>query len=141
MTSRHSLYVFLIYSHADKVAVHHLYTRLTKAGVKVWLDTKVLMPGQDWKTEIRRAILKSEAVVVCLSRQFNKPKGYRHQELRIALERAVLFPDELMVIPARLEECEMPRSLHGLQRVDLFEANGFRMLRHALRRLGEGGVR
>ena len=134
MTSRQSPYVFLIYSHADKEAVHDLYTRLTKAGVKAWLDTKVLMPGQDWKTEIRRAILKSEAVIVCLSRQFNKPKGYRHQELRIALERAVLFPDELMVIPVRLEECEMPRSLRSLQRVDLFEAKGFRMLRRALRR-------
>ncbi len=134
MTSRHRLYVFLIYSHADKEAVQDLYTRLTKAGVKVWLDTQVLMPGQDWKTEIRRAILKSEAVIVCLSRQFNKPKGYRHQELKIALERAVLFPDELLVIPVRLEECEMPRSLQSLQRVDLFEADGFRTLRRALKR-------
>ena len=134
MTARHSQYVFLIYAHADKEAVHDLHTRLTRAGVKAWLDVKDLIPGQNWETEIRRAILKSEAVIVCLSRQFNKPRGYRHQELRIALERAELLPDELLVIPVRLEECEMPRPLRCLQRVDLFEAGGCKALIRTLRR-------
>ncbi len=136
MTLRqHPLHAFLIYAHADQGPVRGLYVRMTRAGVKVWLDAEVLTPGQKWEMEIRKAILKSDAVIVCLSRQFNKPKGYRHKELRMALERADLFPDDIFIIPARLEECGMPRSLHCLQRVDLFKAGGYQELMRTLRRL------
>jgi len=137
MTARHSRYAFLIYAHADKEAVHDLHARLSRAGVKAWLDVKDLIPGQNWETEIRRAILKSEAVIVCLSRRFGERRGYRYKELRIALERAKLFPDELFIIPVRLEECRTPVSLRGLQRVDLFDAGGYKALIRSLRR---GGV-
>ena len=37
------LKVFLCHSHADRAAVHALYTRLKKNGVDAWLDKEKLL--------------------------------------------------------------------------------------------------
>jgi len=121
--------VFLTYAHSDKKAVRKIYQRLSRNHVNVWLDEKELLPGQDWKYEIRQAILRSDIVIVCLSRQFNKQGGFRHEELQIALEKARSFPNSgIFIIPARLEKCDLPGPLRQWQCVDLFEADGFRKL-------------
>jgi hypothetical protein len=68
-------------------------------------------------------------VIACLSKRFHQQGGYRHEELRIALEKAASLPaGETFIIPARLERCELPESLRRWQRVDLFEADGYRKL-------------
>jgi len=128
------LRVFLLYAHSDKGAVHQLYDRLTRDGVMVWLDVKNILPGQDWEYEIHKAILRSDVVIVCLTRQFNKQGGYRHEELEIAVKRAKSLPaDIIFIVPARLEECDMPESLSRWQRVDLFNADGYGKLMEALK--------
>ena len=132
--SKRRLGVFLCHAHTDREIVHKLYDRLVKAGIQVWLDVERLQPGQDWEREIRKAILESQVVIVCLSRAFNKQRGYRHEELKIASQKANLLSNgEIFMIPVRLEKCDMPESLRHLQRVDLFEAGGYKKLIHALR--------
>ena len=128
--------VFLCYSHKDYKIVHALYRHLKRDGVNVWLDKEKLLPGQDWESQVRRAILKSDIVLVCLSRQFNRQGGYRHEELKTALEKANLLasPEEIFIIPVRLEKCLTPKSLRRWQRVDLFEPSGYKKLLNALRR-------
>jgi TIR domain len=127
--SKRRVQLFLIYAHSDKKVVRKLYQRITRNHINAWLDEKDLMPGQNWKYEIRQAILGSNIVIVCLSRQFNKQGGFRHEELQIALEKARSFPDrEIFIIPARLEKCDLPEPLRQWQCVDLFEADGFRKL-------------
>ena len=130
------LRVFLCYAHSDKEPVRKLYTRITKkAGIEAWFDAEKLLPGQDWESEIRKAILESNVIVVCLSRQFNRLGGYRHRELKLALEKASLLPDnEIFIIPVRLEKCALPKRLRRWQCVDLFEADGYRKLMRALRK-------
>ena len=126
--------VFLVHAHSDKAAVHKLYSRLIKDGVRAWLDAENLQPGQDWQREIRKAILKSDVVIVCLSRGFDQQPGYRHEELKIALEKAKLLTDnEVFIIPVRLEKCDMPAALRHLHRVDLFTTGGYKKLIDALR--------
>lgn len=126
--------IFLVHAHSDREAVHKLYTRLIKDGVNTWLDAENLQPGQDWQLEIRKAILKSDVVIVCLSCGFDQQQGYRHEELKIALEKAKLLIDnEIFIIPVRLEKCDMPESLRHLHRVDLFKAGGYKKLIRALR--------
>lgn len=128
--------IFLIYAHGDKKVVFKLYQRIVRDGINAWLDTEKLQPGQDWQHEIRKAILKSNVVAVCLSRGFNGQQGYRHEELKIALEKAKLLDgDEIFIIPVRLEKCDMPECLRHLHRVDLFEENGYQKLIRALRDL------
>jgi hypothetical protein len=134
--SKRTLRVFLCYAHSDRETVRKLYSKIIEAGIHVWLDTEDLQPGQNWQREIRKAILKSNVVIVCLSREFNKQHGYRHEELKLALEKKKLLnDDEVFIIPVRLEKCDMPESLRYLHRVDLFEAKGYRKLIRALRRM------
>ena len=134
------LKVFLAHANDDKQIVRHLHDRLVRSGVRVWLDEERLLPGQNWEGEIRRAVQESDAVIVCLSKRYIEHRGYRHRELRIALEEAALFPEgEIFLIPARLEECEVPDNLRSLQRVDLFKSSGYGRLMMALKkRAGRG---
>jgi hypothetical protein len=128
------LRIFLLHARSDKKTVHRLYRRLTKDGADVWLDREKLLPGQDWQYEIRKAIHGSDIVIACLSKQFNKQGGYRHEELQIALERAnSLSEREMFLIPALLEVCDLPEPLRKWQRVDLFEADGYKNLISALK--------
>jgi hypothetical protein len=98
------------------------------------MDVERLQPGQDWQHEIHKAILKSDIAIVCLSANFNKQLGYRHVELKTALEKSRFTPvDEVSIIPARLEVCDMPEALSHLHRVDLFQLGGYKKLLHVLR--------
>ena len=125
--------IFLIHSHSDRETVHKLYQRLVKDGLNAWLDVERLQPGQDWQNEIRNAILKCDVVLVCLSHGFDKQQGYRHEELKLALEKANFLPDDkVFIIPVRLEKCDMPVSLRHLHRVDLFRPGGYKKLVAAL---------
>lgn len=125
---------FLIHAHSDRDVVHKLHQRMEADGLNVWLDAERLQPGQDWQNEIRNALLKCEVVIVCLSHGFDKQQGYRHEELKLALDKANFLPnDEVFIIPVRLEECETPESLRHLHRVDLFKPGGYKKLIRSLR--------
>jgi predicted butyrate kinase (DUF1464 family) len=127
------LRIFLLHARSDQQAVRRLYRRLVKEGASVWLDQARLLPGQDWVYEIHRAIHNCDVVIACLSKQFNKQGGFRHEELRIALERAnARDADQIFIIPARLELCDLPDSLRRWQRVDLFKPDGYKQLVRAL---------
>jgi hypothetical protein len=127
------LQVFLLHARSDREIVRRLYKRLIKDGADVWWDQAKLLPGQDWVYEIHKAVHNSDIVIVCLSKRFNQEGGYRHEELKIALEKAnSLSADETFLIPARLDNCDMPESLQRWQRVDLFEPDGYEKLLNTL---------
>jgi hypothetical protein len=128
--------IFLLHARSDQNEVHRLYRRLLKTGADIWLDQERLLPGQDWAYEIKKAIHNSDIVIACLSRQFNRQGGYRHEELKIALEKAnTKEPGGIFIIPARLESCDLPEPLGRWQRVDLFAANGYELLLLALQEI------
>ena len=126
--------VFLTYAHSDKKNVRALYRRLARHHISAWFDEKELLPGQIWKHEIQQAILRSEAVIICLSQNFIKHGGYRHEEVKIALSRARSIPEgEIFLIPARLDPCDVPELLQRWQYVNLFEEDGYQKLLKTLR--------
>ncbi|HJQ15342.1 MAG TPA: toll/interleukin-1 receptor domain-containing protein [Anaerolineales bacterium] len=128
------LRVFLLHARQDEKAVRRLYQRLVREGADVWLDQKKLLPGQNWAYEIRKAIHSSDIVIACLSKQFNRQGGYRHEELQIALEKAASLPEGLVfLIPARLEACDLPEPLRHWQCVDLFKEDGYKKLLRVLK--------
>ena len=138
MSLSKQLQVFLLYARSDEESVRSLYRRLVKEGADVWLDREKLCPGQDWAYEIHKAIQKSDMVVACLSKEFNRQGGFRHEELRIALERANSLPDgTTFLIPARLESCDLPEALRRWQCVDLFATDGYKKLLGALKQWAE----
>ncbi len=149
MTEIRKLKVFLCHSKDDKPKVRELYRRLVDDVVDVWLDEEKLMPGQDWDLVIRKAVRESDVVVICLSNDSITKAGYVQKEIRFALDVADEQPEgAIFLIPAKLEECQVPSRLSKLQWVNLFDNYGYKRLKSALSKqasiLGisshEGGV-
>lgn len=132
-TVQRPLKVFLCHAQSDQNVVQNLYSRLTEDGMDAWLNSEKLLPGQDREFEIRKAVGESDAVVVCLSKRFNQA-GPQQREARLALDTAMEQPEgEIFIIPARLEECEIPESLKKYYPVDLFSDRGYGILIRALK--------
>ncbi len=105
--------------------VKNLYEKLINEGFSIWFDEKNLLPGQNWEIEIKNAIRKSIAVIVCLSKASSAQRGYIHKELSEALEIKSEIPySEVFLIPVRLDNCSIPVILENLQWVDFFNPEG-----------------
>lgn len=131
--TKRPLRVFLCHASDDKRTVMGLYLHLIKLGYDAWLDKEKLMPGQDWRLEISRAVKNSDAVIVCLSSQSVTKEGFVQKEIKLALDAADEKPDgTIFIIPTRLEDCEVPERLSKFQWVDLYSGNGFERLLKAL---------
>jgi hypothetical protein len=127
------LRVFLCHAPDDKPAVRALYERLLADGAAPWLDEEKILPGQNRRLEISRAVRAAHAVVVCLS-QHTSVAGSFHREMRLALDVAEEQPeDAIFILPLRLEACEVPDRLEGKEPVNLYAARGYERLVRALR--------
>jgi len=128
------LRVFLCHASHDKTTVRRLYEELNDLPVDPWFDEVKLLPGQDWEHEIRQALRASHVVLVCLSPKAVTKEGFVQKEIKITLDIADEKPaGTIFVIPARLEECEVPERLRRWQWVDLHVTDGMRLLVAALR--------
>ena len=104
-----SLRIFLCHSSADKPAVRDLYQRLKTDGFEPWLDEQDLLPGQDWRREIPKAVEASDAVIVCLSKNAMGKAGFIHKEVGFALGVAEEQPeDTIFIIPLKLKNAKFP---------------------------------
>ena len=113
--------------------MRELYRQLLSEGVQPWFDEINLLPGQDWKREIRKAVHSSDVIIVCLSRDSITKAGYIQEEIRYALDAADEQPeDTIFIIPLKLEECEVPERLQRWQWVNLFDETGYTRLISAL---------
>lgn len=125
--------IFLSYAREDLEAVTDLYHRLLADGFTPWLDKIDLLGGQDWELTIRQVVRKSAAVVTCLSHAAVAQAGFRHRELRLALDVAEEQPEgAIFVIPLRLQPCAVPDRLAHLHRLNLYDDDGYAQLRRAL---------
>lgn len=128
------LRVFICHAHLDKPAARELYQRLKSDGFAPWLDEEDLLPGQNWRKVIPKAVADAHVVVVCLSRTATNKQGFVQKEIGYALDVASEQPeDTIFIIPVRLEECVVPDRLSELQWVDLYEARGYERLLRSLR--------
>lgn len=119
------LKIFLCHSSGDKPQVRKLNDLLLKSGAAPWLDENQLLPGQDWDYEIKKALDASDVILLCLSKSSVDKEGYVQREIRLALDRAFEMPEgRIFLIPARLEECEVPYRVRTYQWVDLFVEGG-----------------
>jgi CheY-like chemotaxis protein len=127
--------LFLSYVSEDRARVTELYAQLESAGYSPWIDHKDIVKGEVWADAIERAVNAKDFCLVCISNQFNSKRGYQHKEVRLALERLEFMREQdIYLIPLMLENCEIENSkLKKLQRVDLFEPDGFNSLVQALK--------
>ncbi|MGE5376891.1 MAG: toll/interleukin-1 receptor domain-containing protein, partial [Bacteroidota bacterium] len=114
------LKVFLCHASQDKPFVRELFHRLKAEGwIDPWLDEKKLLPGQDWRLEIEKAVETSDIVIICLSNVSVSKEGYIQKEFRYAREIALEKTEgTIFIIPLRLDDCDVPRGLSEYQWVD-----------------------
>ena len=128
-----NLKVFLCHSSGDKPTVEKFYNTLIKNGVKPWLDKFDLIPGQEWRIEIPKAVKNSHVVIVFLSHNSINKEGYVQKEISIALDIAEEKPaGTIFIIPAKLESCEIPERLSKYHWVNLYESDGYERIIKAL---------
>jgi len=115
-------HVFLSYSRIDACAVEAIANRLVnEEGLRPFLDTWHLVPGEPWQEELEKALTDSETCAV-----FIGALGlgtWEHEEMRAAIDARVKNP-EYRVIPVLLpgasipDRGQLPRFLTRLTWVD-----------------------
>ena len=84
MTNKLHYDIFISYSRHDKESVEPVAKSLSNSGIKVWLDSWDLIPGQAWKESLEKAIQNSSAIAV-----FIGPSGFgsrQHAEIKEYIE-------------------------------------------------------
>lgn len=125
--------IFISYASEDQDRVRVIYDKLVAHGFHPWLDREHLLPGQKWEPVIKQALKRSDFVLVCLSATSINKRGFLQKEIKQALEQAdERLEGDVYLIPARLDDCEVPDALSEIQWVDLFDDNGWEQLVRAL---------
>jgi hypothetical protein len=126
--------IFLSYAREDREKVESLYQALSEAGFKPWMDTRDILPGEQWRSSIQRAVRGSDFFLACLSRNSVGKRGWIQREVREALDTwQEMLDSDIYLIPVRLEDCDAPDRLRDFQWVDLFEEDGWTRLVEAIR--------
>ncbi|MEL4897678.1 AAA-like domain-containing protein [Crocosphaera sp. Alani8] len=115
--------VFIAHANEDKPLVRELYQKLVSAGYKPWFDEEDLLPGQNWRDEIPKALKNSDLFIACLSSTSISKRGYIQKEFKMAMEMlAELPPGTIYFIPLKFDDCQIPdlkASQYGLNLQDL----------------------
>jgi hypothetical protein len=78
--------IFLCYARQDAVKVRALYEKLSLAGFQPFMDTKDILPGEDWKLLLINTIREAPFFVACLSNNSVDKRGVVQEEIRKAFE-------------------------------------------------------
>ena len=101
--------IFIAHASEDKPQVRELYIKLLKAGYKPWLDEEDLIPGQNWREEIPKALKNSDLFIACLSSTSISKRGYIQREFKMDMFRKeevfITDPEKKFVLRKRIQEC------------------------------------
>jgi len=124
MNELNSLKVFISYAREDFSFANKLYNDLKLSKVKPWIDTKDILPGENWQKAISKAIKESAFFIILLSSNSISKKGYIQKELKVALDLLNQLPDsEIFIIPIRIDDCSpINEQLQNLHYADFFSS-------------------
>lgn len=108
--------VFISYSHQDSDFATELAAQLVKHKAKVWIDQWELHVGDSLIDRIQKAIQGASALIVILSKA-SIDSEWCKKELSSGLLRE-LEEKRVVVLPALIEDCEMPLFLRGKMYAD-----------------------
>jgi len=109
--------VFLSYAQDDKAVARRLAEGLRAAGLRVWFDEWELGVGDSIVPRIEQAVATSDLLLVLLSPRSVESRWVQ-MELGSFLVRE-LKDRAITLIPALIEDCEIPRVLADRQYLDL----------------------
>ena len=122
------------YASEDYVKAHSIYGRLKAEGYNPWIDKENLVGGQDWASEIDKAIEESKFFLACLSNNSSTKEGYVQKELKVGIEKFDKHPwGSIFLIPLRIEECKVPFRFKNIHWIDMFNSQGMENLLKAIK--------
>lgn len=126
-------FVFLSYARSDAQIVDKIANDLQKEGFDLWFDRRNLIAGQNWQSQIEKAITEAAFVIVFISKNSLQSKWVQ-EEYRVAFERQQRTGGTRL-IPVLLEKVELPVFLSQIQYADFTESyyQGMRNLVCALK--------
>jgi hypothetical protein len=114
--------IFISYAREDIDFSKRIYEDLKRFDLTPWLDVENILPGQNWKDEIIKAIKRSSYFLAVISNNSLTKRGFVQKELKIALDILDEVPSsQIFIIPIRIDDCEPEdEKLKSIQRVDFF---------------------
>ena len=113
--------IFLAHAGGDRAAAEQLFDLLSP-DLRVWLDARSLLPGDDWTKEIPRAQRSALATVILVSRRI-EDAYYAREEIQAAIALFRKYPGEHRCVPVFLDgfpanPMELPYGLRALNGLD-----------------------
>lgn len=99
--------VFISYRSLNRPWVINLYDALNRAGHSVFLDQRVLVPGQPLQRSIEDALERSQSGVLVWSKESAESKWVR-EEYDVLRGRMRDEPDSFFFVPVRLDNAPLP---------------------------------
>jgi tetratricopeptide (TPR) repeat protein len=132
-SAKQKLKIFISYASEDRVKVKILADKLKSEGFDPWIDVDKILPGQDWRNVIKKAVRDSNAIIVCLSSNSVRKEGFVQKEIAFAVDVAEEKPEDVIfMIPVRLDTCNVPDRLSKWQWVDIFQEENYNKLKLSL---------
>lgn len=126
--------VFISYASEDFDYAKKVYNFLVERGLEPWMDKEKLLPGTNWDIMIKTELMRADFVLILLSQSSVRKRGYVQLEINLALEkRKEKLPTDTYIIPVKINRCEIPQSLSGLQWFDLSSNENLNVILEAIK--------
>lgn len=124
-TQTYSHDIFISYASEDECIARSVVNYLKAAGYSTWFDKDNLFGGEEWAPAISKAIRGSSMVMLLFSTRSVQKRGFVQRELKLALEEASnIPPNQVYIMPVRLDDCERPDPIERYHVLDLHESDG-----------------
>jgi hypothetical protein len=115
--------IFLSYSSKDLVFVCRLAKRLSKDGVRVWLDKADLKIGDSLIHRISEAVEQADFVGAVISHN-SITSSWVQKELSMAVAKEI-YTDKVVVLPILIDQCDLPDFLKDKLYADFTDRKEF----------------
>ena len=108
-------YLYISYSHHDKLIVDQFVTALSSRGLPVWQDISEIAPGDNWQEAIESGIKSASALLYFISANSTKSE-WMQREIEAFIRR------DLPIIPVMIDDVGLkgvPPALRSIQWLDL----------------------
>jgi predicted nucleotide-binding protein len=108
--------VFISYARGDRDPVRHIVDALNAIGIKSWVDSEQLMPGDSWRQSISEALREARSLIVFIS-----PRSVKSKWIFAELEHAQALG--ILILPVIIEHIRIDELPPVLQRIQWLDAS------------------